>query len=499
MSAPAFGITGLVAVAVYLAAMLYVGLAARRATKDHSMGEFYLAGRGLGAFVLFATLYATQYSGNSFLGYPGEAYRIGFAWIMSAGFMTAIIVAYLAIAPQLYRASRSHAFVTPGDWLDHRFASPSLTLAANLVMVVAIANYLLAQLMAMGHAVAGLSGGAIPYWVGVVALIAVILIYETLGGMRAVAWTDAVQGGLLMVGLGGVLLAVLPSPGHLAEVTAWVAAAAPEKVAVPDWTLCMTWISTLLLIGLSGSVYPQAIQRIYAARSTRALKRGVSGMAVMPLFTMIPLFLVGILSLRELSGLEGAAADQVMPMMLTRWAGEAPWLYAAALAVTLAVIAAIMSTADSVLLTLSSILAKDFMGKTFLKGAPDATLTRAGKFSSWVVIALLITIAINPRITLWGLTELKMELLMQVWPMFLLGIHWKPLTAPAALAGLAIGLAVSFVLPATGYSRPLGVHDGTIGWAVNLVVCVVVSRLSALRHEHVPVLRRDAAAFPHGT
>lgn len=497
MSAPAFGITGVVAVGVYLAVLLYVGLAAKRARKNDSMGEFYLAGRGLGAFVLFATLYATQYSGNSFLGYPGEAYRIGFAWIMSAGFMTAIIVAYLAIAPQLYRESRAHAFVTPGDWLDHRFGSPALTLAANVVFVAAISNYLLAQLMAMGHAVAGLSGGAVPYWIGVVGLTAVIVIYETMGGMRAVAWTDAVQGGLLIVGLGGVLAAVLPTPAHLGAVTEWIAAAAPAKVAVPDWTLCMTWISTLLLVGLSGSVYPQAIQRIYAARSTHALKRGVSGMVVMPLLTMVPLFLVGILGVRELSGLEGIAADQVMPMMLTMWAGASPWLYAAALSVMLAVIAAIMSTADSVLLTLSSILAKDFMGKTILRGAPDATLTRAGKLSSWLVIALLVTIAVVPRITLWGLTELKMEMLLQVWPMFLLGIHWKRLTAPAALAGLIVGLGVSFVLPFSGYTRPLGLHDGTIGWAANLAVCVVVSRLSAVRNDQVPVVvRRDVPVFP---
>jgi Na+/proline symporter len=497
VSAPAFGITGLVAVAGYLAALLYVGVAAKRARKNDSMSEFYLAGRGLGPFVLFATLYATQYSGNSFLGYPGEAYRIGFAWIMSAGFMTAIIVAYLAIAPQLYRASRAHAFVTPGDWLDHRFASAPVTLAANIVFVAAISSYLLAQLMAMGHAVAGLSGGAIPYWVGVAALTAVIVVYETIGGMRAVAWTDALQGGLLIVGLGGVLAAVLPTPAHLGAVTEWVAAVSPEKVAVPGWTLCMTWISTLLLVGLSGSVYPHAIQRIYASRSTRALKRGVSAMVVMPLLTMVPLFLVGILGLRELSGLEGIAADQVMPMMLTMWAGSSPWLYAAALAVVLAVIAAIMSTADSVLLTLSSILAKDFLGKTVLKGAPDATLTRAGKFSAWIVIIMLVTIAVVPRITLWGLTELKMEMLLQVWPMFLLGLHWKPLTAPAALAGLIVGLMVAFGLPLSSYARPFGLHDGTIGWAANVLVCVAVSKLTALRNDRVPlIMRADAPVFP---
>lgn len=475
-----FGLGGLVVVVVYLIAILYVGFLAKRARKSESMGDFYLAGRGLGPFVLFFTLYATQYSGNSLLGYPGEAYRIGFGWIMSVGFMMAIIVMYLLIAPRLYQASRRSQLVTPGDWLDQRFGSPSLSLVANLVSVLALANYLLAQLMAMGHVVAGISGNAVPYWVGVVALTVVILVYETMGGLRAVAWTDAVQGGLLLLGLGGVLVAVIPSPEHMRSVTEWIAAAAPEKVAVPGWSMCTTWASTLLLIGVSGSVYPQAIQRIYAARSTSALKLGVSLMVFMPLLTMVPVFLVGIVGLRELAGLEGIAADQVMPMMLAKWASSSAWLYIVSLAVMLAVIAAIMSTADSVLLTLSSILAKDLMGKTFLKGAQDERLTHAGKVASWVVVTMLVAIAVVPRITLWGLTELKMELLLQMSPLFILGLHWKRLTARAGCTGMIAGLAVSLALPLSGYARPWGLHDGTVGWMVNMLLCVVLSRLSTV-------------------
>lgn len=462
-------------IVVYLIVLLVVGVLARQARQSESMSDFYLAGRGLGPFVLFATLYATQYSGNSFLGYPGEAHRIGFAWVMSVGFMTAIIVAYLIVAPRLHQASRRLSLVTPGDWIDHRYGYRPLTTTANAVFVLAIANYLLAQLMAMGHVVAGLTAGAVPYWVGVVSLTAVILIYETLGGMRAVAWTDAVQGGLMLVGLVGILANVAPSPAHLASITTFIDQAAPAKAAVPTWETCVTWVSTLLLIGMSGAVYPQAIQRIYAARSTAALKRSVSLMVVAPLFTMTPIFLIGIISLRELSGLEGLAADQVMPMMLTRWAAQSAWLAAAALAVMLAAVAAIMSTADSVLLTLASILAKDVAGRTVLRGASEATLTRAGKIAAWAIVGVLVTIALVPRLTLWGLTELKMELLVQVSPLFMLGLHWRRLTGHAALAGLVVGLVVAFALPVLGVSRPFGVHDGTVGWVVNVLTCLGVS------------------------
>ena len=67
----------------------------------------------------------------------------------------------------------------------------------------------------------------------------------------------------------------------------------------------------------------------------------------------------------------------------------------------MAVVSAIMSTADSVLLSLSSILAKDVLGTTVLRGADEARLTQAGKTLSWVLVAVLVGIALVPRITLW--------------------------------------------------------------------------------------------------
>ena len=89
----------IIAVGLYLAAILAIGYAARRHRADESLAEFYLAGRRLSGPVLLLTLYATQYSGNTLIGYPGEAYRLGFSWVMSVGFMMAIIVAYLLFAP----------------------------------------------------------------------------------------------------------------------------------------------------------------------------------------------------------------------------------------------------------------------------------------------------------------------------------------------------------------------------------------------------------------
>jgi SSS family solute:Na+ symporter len=136
-----------------------------------------------------------------------------------------------------------------------------------------------------------------------------------------------------------------------------------------------------------------------------------------------------------------------------------------------------MSTADSVLLSLSSMLAKDVLGTTVLRGASEARLTRAGKRVSWVLIAGLVAVALNPRITLWGLTELKMEILAQVAPLFILGVSWDRLTTRAALAGMVTGTIVYAGLLAAGQPQLWNVHAGVVALLVNVAVCIAVTRL----------------------
>ena len=461
------------AVCIYLLILISVGYLTHRHNHHADLDNFYLAGRNLGGFVLLLTLYATQYSGNTLLGYPGEAFQLGFAWVMSVGFMMAIIVVYLLFAPQLQRIAKQKHFITPGDWITYRFNSPSLTLVANVLLVAAISNYLLAQLMAMGHVTEGLSGGSIPYWVGVLLLTFVVIIYETVGGMRAVAWTDCIQGLMLLVGLVGLLIAVGPTPDHLANLTNEIALTSPEKVAVPSWEISRNWFSTIILIGFSGAVYPHAIQRIYAARSTRSLKRAFSVMVFLPLVTTGVMFLVGILAIGELS--DGGDPDQVMPTLLTMWAGQSTLLFGLSVLVITAIVAAVMSTADSVLLSLSSILAKDIIGTTLLRGASQERLTRTGKILSWVIVSILVGIALSPRVTLWGLTEIKMEILAQVAPLFVLGVTWSRLTTSAAFVGMLAGCATYSGLLLTSNPEPWNIHAGVVALGVNLTCCVVGS------------------------
>jgi SSS family solute:Na+ symporter/sodium/pantothenate symporter len=296
-----------------------------------------------------------------------------------------------------------------------------------------------------------------------------------LGGLRAVAWTDCIQGLMLLVGLLGLLLAVVPTVEHWRGLMDWLNEHQPQKIAVPSAGLCRTWLSTVLLIGFSGSVYPHAIQRIYAAKNVRALKQSLQIMVFMPLVTMTIVVIVGLVGIRRFGGLQGVAADQIMPLLLREWSQQSIWMYAMAVLVLTGTLAAIMSTADSVLLTLSSILSKDFLGKSVLRGSPEERLTQMGKGLSWVIMGILAIIAFAPRITLWGLTELKSEILLQVSPVFVLGLIWPRLKARAALMGILAGALLAITLALAGVGRIWGFHAGLLAWALNVALCVGLS------------------------
>lgn len=468
------GDLGLLALGAYTLVLVLVAEVARRARTDLTPSDHFLAGRHLGVFVLFLTLYATTYSGNSLLGYPGEAYRRGFSWIMATGFMVSIIVVFHAFVPRLRPIAVRERFVSPGDWVSFRFggepAGRPLRIAIGALMALALANFLLAQLIAMGHVTGEVTEGAVPYWAGVVGLAAMILVYETLGGMRAVAWTDAAQGILMLLGLGALLAWLLGEAGGLGGVTRQIGVLRPEVVAVPDAEERANWASTILLMGLASIVYPQAIQRVYAARSGRALKRAFALMTFMPFTTTLVVTLIGLAAIPRFDGLGEIQADTVMPRLLEEWAASGPLNSLFAVVVFIGALAAIMSTADSVLLSLGAVIAVDLLGRD----RADPQTTKLGKRIAALVMAVAVTLALVPRLTLWRLVELKMELLIQCVPAFLLALHWRRLRAAPCLAGVVVGTAIAGGAALSGVTRIEGVHVGIIGLAVNLAVVLLV-------------------------
>ncbi len=469
-------------ICVYLLSLLIIGWAGYRARREETLKDFFLAGSGFGLIILVLTLYATQYSGNTLFGFTGQTYRIGYAWVMSVQFMTAIVICYLLFAPHLHQLAKQKGYVTPTDYLNDRFGSNALSVFATVIMVVVLSNFLLAQLMAMGRAMQGLSAthSDAAYSMGVTILALIMVIYGTLGGLRAVAWTDAIQGAILALGFGILLVLLFDQFGTLEQATERILAGSKEtalKAAPPDAERNREWLSYVLLVGLGGALYPQAIQRIYAAKSAAVLRRSLAIMVFLPLTTTLVVVIAGVMAIAYLPGLPAAATDEVLTRILgTIQTGSllGYWLVVVMFA---AVLAAMMSTADSAMLSISSMLTKDLYARFLSPRGSERRLMRIGEWFSWVVIIVLVGLAVvlRDRASLVMLLDRKFDLLVQLVPAFMIGIHWRGLKAAPTLVGLVLGVATALVLAYGGLSfveggKVGGIHPGLIGLVVNATV-----------------------------
>ncbi|GGB39375.1 sodium:solute symporter [Lentibacillus populi] len=475
------GWSGVLILLAYGLLMLGIGLVTYLKNRNihESLDEYYLGGRGLGVMVLFFTFFATQYSGNTVVGYPATAYRQGFEYLVSVPYFIMIIMAYLLFAPRLYAMGKKYKLITPAQWFEKRYKSKAVTILASLLMLYGLGNYLLEQLVAIGQGVSGLTGGTIPYQVGVIFFVVIMLIYGWLGGMRSVAYTDTMQGIALLVGIFMLLIGSIIYFGGLPTSADYMQAYSPEKLGIPDGPGIVNWFSLLVLIGIGAAVYPHAIQRIFAAKNERTLKRSFSRMAWMPFVTAGVVFIIGIIGINAFPGLSTGESEQLVGMMASSIASQNTVFYWAMILLFGGVIAAIVSTADSVLLTFSSIISNDLYGNYINPEASEHKKLLVGKLLGVVAVGILIIIAWFPPATLYQIFILKFELLIQIAPGLILGLYWKRLRSKTVFAGMVAGTLVASVMTIFDLSL-LGVASGLWGLLLNTVICIVGSLVATV-------------------
>ena len=473
----ALGNGGLAFIGVYVLALIGIGWLGHRAKKEDTLDDHYLGGRAFGFSVLFLTLYATQYSGNSFMGFVGKAYRGGFPIIYTVIAMMAVIGGYYIFAPRLYRLSRKRKYVTLGDYVQDRFSFRPLTILIVLIGIFGLANYVLTNLLALGKLAEVVSGDRIDFNYAVIGLAIVMLIYETLGGMRSVAWTDVTQGIILLISLGFIAFALFFHLGGPAGVAEGLENARPEIWDPPDMKQKITWLSSALLFFFGISMYPHAVQRIYAAKDEMTLRRSFQVMAFMPLFTTFFLVLLGITAISIFPGLGRSESDRTTLLMVGKLIEELPALVFMGPILVAAVIAATMSTIDSALLAISSMVTNDLYRAKF-PNSNNATLTRIGKMTSIIVMVFVVVLTIKWQDqTIWRLLEIKLEVLAQIAPAVMLGTQIKKIGAYPIFIGALFGTIVAIYITMSSDPKPLGLHAGMWGLVVNLVSITIVYNL----------------------
>ena len=189
---------------VYLAASVGVGLLSARGSK--SLGDYFLAGRGMNSLLVAMSILAALFSGISYLAGPADVYKNGFAFAyVVLAFFIATPFTTLFMLPKFYQSR----YFTAYQFLEERFSLSTRLLASGL-FIFRVALWLAAATYAPALALEKVTG--LPLWITILATGMLTTLYTALGGMRAVIWTDVMQ---LVVLFGGQLLIVLVALGRI--------------------------------------------------------------------------------------------------------------------------------------------------------------------------------------------------------------------------------------------------------------------------------------------
>jgi len=431
----------------YFVVLLCIGWIARTRAR-RGLEDYFVASRTTPSVILFLTMAATNFSAFTVFGFSGAAWEAGYAYYPIMAFGTGFMaLTFLLIGLPAWRLGKEHGLITPPELVYHMTGSSGLRFLFFLVMTVFTLPYLAMQPMAAGYALETLLG--IPYFAGAALITAVMLLYTFLGGFRGVSWTDALQGGMMIALLVVAVSLIASRFGGLTAANRDVAAAVPELFSRPGLGRIYSpgvWLGYMLLWFLADPMFPQLFQRFYAARSSRALATTVSLYPLLTAFLFLLPITIGVLGRLSFPVLpEGVAADQILPLMLGR---HVPPVVEAL--VLTAALAALMSTLDSQLLTLSSMFTHDVCEPFWrrLRGARrgDADPGDARSVPAWIgkafVVLLALTglaIAYRPPATFRVIATQTFTGLAVLFPAVVGALYWRRMTSTGAIASILVG------------------------------------------------------------
>lgn len=422
--------------------------------------SYFLAGRGLGSLALTLTTLATLLSAFTFIGVPADAYTHGLGIFLGVGVTTALISGlFLWVGYRVWLAAQHFGFITPSEFFGHRFQSPLLALLYCLSALTFTAPYISIQIIGGARTLAAVLGEGIPYWPLAVVVALVILGYVLFGGSQAVVWTDVVQGIILILGMGVAFVALALGVGQEAagQLDPWLSLPGPQG----RWS----WQGLLgnqLLFFMATPLFPQFFQRFYMARSAHPFKTLMVVWPLLILLVFFPAALLGVWGRLAFPSLE--KTDQIMPMMLqTLPSGVAAVVITAALA-------ALMSTADSQLLTASSLVTRDLVVTFFRRQLSPHQEELLGR---WVVLGIGLAsfvIALNPPGLIVEIATWSFQGNAMLFPVLIAGLYWKRATRAGAVAGALVSSGLTL-----GWLSGLLPRAWTGGWLPVIPAVVIGS------------------------
>jgi SSS family solute:Na+ symporter len=461
---------------LYLVLALVLGLIANRRSEG-DLEDFLLMGRKTGFIMLYLTVVATYHSAFAFLGSGGFFYTHGIGF-WSAGTWTILVggITYV-LGSRIWALGKRFGYITPADLMADFYESDAVRIIVAIVSVLFTILYIQVQAQGLGYILSAASGDRISFELGTLILLVVAAGYLALGGLRAVYWTDVLQGVWMYaaVWIGALVLTYKLFGGPLAL---WrrLAAERPDLLTLPGpegYFGPGMWFGMTIALSFGIILQPHIMIRYYSATSGRVIKWLGATTPIYLMTLYIPAAFVGLGGALVMPGLE--RPDRIFPLMLIE---HAPPLLAGL--VLAGATAAAMSTLDSILHSNMTVLTRDVYQRYIKPEATDRHYVWVGRALIALLLVVGYVLSVRTYAFLVTLVMLSGSGALQLLP-GILGVCMpgkRLMTRTGVLAGIAVGMVTLYIML---FVNPnwLGVHHGVWALGANFFTTYAVSRFTA--------------------
>ncbi len=437
-----------VGIALYLGALILIGVIASRRMKD--MRDYFAAGKKLGFLAVAFSARATGESAWLLLGLTGMGAAIGVKafWVVF-GEVLGVTVAWVFMSRRFKRLTDQYDSITIPDYFESRFRDTTHTIrkVAAFALTFFVTVYVSAQIDATGKAFEDFLGWN--YFVGVAVGFGVVVTYITSGGFLAVAWSDVFQGALMFLGLVLLPIVALASLGGWTPMAEGLNAIDPSLMSATGgtgWTaLAIAEILSLALIGLGFMGSPQIFVRFIALKDEAEIPKGTAVAFFWTLLADSGAVLIGMAGRVLLCGPDGnieaiGTAEAVLPALVEHvFPALIVGIYVAI------VLSAIMSTVDSLLVLAGSAAVRDWYQKVKNPSLADDVLVGLSRKVTFALalaglaIAMIVAITTPDRTVFWFVIFGWSGISATFCPVMILSLFWSGLTARGVIAGMGTG------------------------------------------------------------
>ncbi|MBU7033088.1 MAG: sodium:solute symporter family protein [Theionarchaea archaeon] len=479
---------------VYILVAVYIGYRGYKSTA-HTMEDYFLAGRGLGVILLFFTMYATYQSAYMYIGVTGFTYTHGVGIWYSNVANLLFGFCFLLIGIPLWKLGKNFGYITQADFFAHRFDSDILRMIIALWMVLGLTPYIGSQVLATGRALTTISGGAITFGVAAALYIITVIIYTSLGGLRGVAWTDLVQGLLMLVFIWIGVIIIVGKVGGIGALFEKIHLVNPALLSIPGPKGLMTpaaWLGFMICDGIGVLMWIQGWMRFYVGKTWKTLAMMSWMVPIGTTLTFLPAMLIGLSGTVLEPGL--TSGDQVFPTLMVNYLPV--WVV---MLLIVGLFAASMSTVDSLSLALSASISKDIYARISPQ-TNEKTLVKMGRM--WIIAVIVaggvVGYAAKGTYIVVLLTLLSLSLSALIFPLAVAGIYWKRANKWGSIAGIIAGIIVGVKTLLFGPEFYLGIYGGLWAMLACAIVLIVVSLITPISEKEKKAEERisDALASP---